>query len=471
MVSFKKMYKPFVKPIIKALPDVNIPEPRISMFIFYIVKIFARLYLSLLLGFAKVFLIEEKILFDAFKRALAGKSRCIIAFRHAMGAEPQLLAWFFFTRLKAFAAGKKVRFARRPHVLFIYGYEVVRWGGWTARLFMPNMGAMPIHHTKLDSKGMARIHNALVNGPYPLAAAPEGQVSYFTNSLPHLETGIIRIGFQAAGQLAANNENCPVEILPISIHQRFGRGAKADIEKLLRKIEKICGLSVKTKNKLLLDERLRQCRNYILGINEERYGLSGAGNRNAGNSDAGVAALSFEERLDKVVNAALKTAERMLGIKSEGDFFTRLYRVRHICWDRIYLPGIEKLDEMPFVKRNMMDLGTGEAWYISRHQELADFAWYFRRPVPAVDAELHIQVEYVQNLWDFAGRTMGGAISNRKNIFPKKVFIQAAPVINLSERLTAYREDRKTAVAECAQVLEKEYLDCIKQMDVADKIN
>lgn len=456
MVSLWKMYKPFVKPITNALPDVKVPEPRISMFIYYIVKIFAKLYLFMLLGFAKVVLIGDKVLFDAFKRALAGESRCIIAFRHAMGAEPQLLAWFFFLKLKAFAARKKVHFARRPHVLFIYGYEVVRWGGWTARLFMPNMGAMPIHHTKLDSKGMARIHNALVNGPYPIAAAPEGQVSYFTDSLPHLENGIIRIGFQAAGQLADNNKNCPVEILPISIHQRFGSGAKPAMEKLLRNIEKICGFSVKTQKKLLFTERLCQCRNYILGINEERYGLSAAG--------SGDAARSFEERLDRVVNAALETAERMLGINGDGDFFTRLYKVRHICWDRIYLPGIEKLDELSFVKRNMMNLGAGEAWYISRHQELADFAWYFRRPVPAEDAAVHIQIEYIQNLWDFAGRTMGGAISNRKSIFPKKVFIQTAPVINLSEHLQAYKKDKKTTVAECTQALEKAYLDCIEQM-------
>ena len=449
------MYKPYRTPTVTVSPDVKVPQARISKTAIFILRFLARPYIFLFLGFAKTVLHGDKILFDVFKRALAGESRCIIAFRHPNGAEPQLLTWFFLYRLKALAARNGVRFARNPHALFIYGYEVLRWGGWSARLIMPNVGAMPIHHSKMDSNGMAMIYKAISEGPYPLALAPEGQVSYTTDSIPRLETGGIRIGFQAARQLAEKN-GCPVEVLPLSVHFRYGPWGKASMERLLGRIEKICGFSGKAEN-LSFTERLKRCRDHILQINEGRYKINADVSR------------SFEERLEKVIYAALENAERMLGIKSEGDFFMRLYKVRQSCWDRIFLPDVDDLENMTRIKRGVMDLWAGEAWYIARHQELADFGWYFRRPLPTEETALHNKVEYVQNLWDFANRSMGGAISGRVNIFPRKVIIKAAPVINLTERLPGYKENKKAAVAAVMPELEKAYLDCIDETNAAEK--
>ena len=448
------MYKPYKKPVVNALPDVKVPEPKISKFVIFLSRFLGKLYLFLLFGAARTVLSGDKILFDAFKRALAGESRCIIAFRHPNGGEPQLLIWTFLFKLRFLAAKKGVRFVRRPHAVAVYGYEVVRWGGWPARLIMPNLGALPIHHSKVDSEGMTRIHRAIVEGPYPLALAPEGQVSYTIDSIPRLEPGSVRIGLHAAQQLAKKNPNCPVEILPVSIYFRYGSGGKRNMELLLRRIEKFCSVSRREAGKPLpFGERLRRCRDYILAINEKRYLIK---------TDE---TLSFEERLEQVVNAALETAERMLGVKSEGDFFARLYKVRQLCWDRIYLPGMNNFKRISRLERSAMDLKAGEAWYIARHQELADFCWYFRRPLPAEEASLHKKIEYIQNFWDFANRTMGGAISGRVNIFPRRVIIQTAPPINLSERLPRYQEDKKAAVAEVMEKLEEAYLNSINEMN------
>jgi 1-acyl-sn-glycerol-3-phosphate acyltransferase len=450
------MYKRYQKPVITASPDVKVPEPSISKFILFIVSIISKPYIYFLFGFAKIVLKGDDILFNAFKRALAKESRCIIAFRHPDGREPQLLAWFFLFKLKALAAKKGLKFARNPHAIFVYGYEVARWGGTIARFFMPNIGAIPIHHTKMDSKGMKRIYKTITDGPYPLAVAPEGQVSYSTDTIPRLETGVIRIGLQAAYLLSQipeeKEQKSNVEILPVSIHFRYDSFGKTAMNRLLKKIEKTCGFSRETE-KFNFQERLKQCRNYILEKNEIRYNIK---------KDE---SLSFEQRLENVTNSALETAERMLGIKAEGDFFARLYRVRHDCWDRIFLPGINSFNSMTKIERNIIDLCAGEAWHIARHQEFADFSWYFRRPVPAEETALHIKVEYVQNLWDFANRTMGGAFKDRVNVQPRKVIIQTAAPIDISGRLSNYKEDKKTAINELVSELEKAYLDCIKEVN------
>ena len=447
------MYKPYRKPVIKAQADIKLPEPRISKFVFFLLKVLGRLYLFLFFGIARILLRGEMNMFSAFKRALAGESRCIIAFRHPNGGEPGILTWFFLFRLRALAARQGVKFARQPHAVFVYGYEVARWGGWVARYVLPRVGGMPVHHSKVDREGMSRIYEAILKGRYPLALAPEGQVSYTIESVPRLEQGAIRIGFHAAERLNAKHNDIPVEILPVAIHYRFGSWGIFTMEILIRKIEKFTAGRNREIRKLPFSKRIELAREYILQANEKRYSIK---------TDT---ALSFENRLESVMNAALESAERILGVKTEGDFFSRMYNLRQICWDRIVLPGFDTMDKMTSLDRGIADLRAGEAWHAGRHVELIDFTWYFRIPAPSDDAPFHHKIEYVQNLWDFVNRSIGGAYGDRINIFPRRVIIQSAPSINLSERLPGYRRDRKAAIQTAMTDLEKAYLDCI------DKVN
>jgi len=446
---YKLFRTPKRKPVSKAYADIRTPEPRISSFVVFLLKMLARLYLFLFLGVAKAVLQGEDHVFKAFERALSKKSRCIIAFRHPNGGEPQLLSWFFLLKLKGLALKKGIRFARPPHAVFVYGYEVVRWGGWVAKFVMPNVGAMPVYHAKIDRKGMTRINDAIAEGPYPVALAPEGHVSYTTDSVLRLEPGLFHLGFHAAHRLSRKGSDCSVEVLPLSVHFSFGSWGVLTLELLLRKIERVCGFSGWGRRKLPFTERTRQCRDHILEANEKRYQIK---------SDT---SLSFADRLNRVIASALETSERMMGLKSEGEYFNRFYMVRQLCWDQIFLPGIYNLNDKTQVERSILDLKAGEAWYISRHVELIDFCWYFRVPIPEDDAALHKKIEYSQNLWDFASRTIGGEIKNRVSVFPRKVIIRAAPVINLSERLPAYQRDRKEAITQAVSDLEKEYLNCI----------
>jgi hypothetical protein len=454
------MHKPYMPPVSGASPDIKLREPRISKPLIGIIKVLARFYLFMFYGVARVVLRGGKDFFGAFQRALEGKSRLIIAFRHPNGGEPQLLSWFILFKLRRLAASAGYRFPRFPHAVFVYGFEVVRWGGWVARFVMPNLGAMPIHHSKLDRQGMSRIFQAIVGGTFPVALAPEGQVSYTTDGIPRLEQGVIRIGFTAAERLAGNESGKtrapgpsnppPLEILPVAVHSRFGPWGKLTLEWLIRKIEKYTCTGGRN---LSISRRLTASRDHLLKVNEERYGLSPG------------PALSYEKRMDAVIDAALETGERLLGVKTGGDVFSRLYELRQICWDRIVLPGVNSFARFSGVERGIKDLQAGEAWHAGRHLELVDLAWYFRSSPPDDQAPLHHIIEYAQNLWDFANRTMGGSYTNRISIFPRRVIIQAAPVLNLSERLPAYQKNKKAAIARALQDLEDSFLQCIAEVN------
>jgi hypothetical protein len=452
-------YKPYKMPASQALPDVKIPEPGISAFAFFLIRLVGRLYLFLAFGVGRTVMGGGAgELYRAFKRHLEGKSHVIVAFRHSIGAEPQILSLFFMLKLRRLAAKAGVRFPRFPHAVFVYGYEVVRWGGAMARFIMPRLGAMPVHHAKLDRDGMARIFDAITQGPYPLALAPEGQVSYSNDTVPRLEQGVIRIGFNAAERLAKGGSAAPVEVLPLSFHCAYGRAGRRGMEKLLRETERLTG---KEGGGKLWTLRVAAVREAILQANEKRYGIEPEGGA------------SFASRLMRVISCALMTTERLLGESSPGEprsdeeIFSRMYNLRQICWDRMILPDVETFEETPPVERSLLDLRAGEAWHASRHLEIVDFSWYFKGDAPGEGAPLRLQVEYVQNLWDFANRTRGGQYADRKNIRSREVIIEAAPAINLSAMLEDYRKDRKAVGAAALQTLYDRFIENIGRVNRA----
>jgi len=450
----------YARPASRALPDVGLPEPRVVPGILGLARLVSGAYLRLALGFERVDLRHGDRLVEAFQGAQSGGLRLILAFRHPYGDEPQVLGWVFTRGVEAEARRLGTRLPRKPHAVFVHGYEVVRWGGAFIRWMLPRVGAMPVHHSKLDSEGLTRIRAAIEDGRFPVALAPEGQVSYTSDGVPRLESGSIRLGFQAAERLAQSGYAGRVVVLPVSMHYRYSRRAAASLARLLDRLEAFVGLTAPAGHESGRGEaeRLAAALEAILGEAERQYALVESGAR------------PVSERIEAVVEAALDAGERLLGItRGAGGAIERLYRIRQVGWDRVYLaPGEDPRRAVP-LRRAVLDRRAGEAWYAMRHMELADLAWYLRSgpPEPAVaegGAPRHEIVEYAQNLWDFANRLAGGAISGRVDVRPKRAIVVFAGAIDLSARLGGYREDRKAATAAAVAELMESFQSCIKEI-------
>lgn len=174
------------------------------------------------------------------------------------------------------------------------------------------------------------------------------------------------------------------------------------------------------------------------------------------------ATLNRETRLTAIVASAVDAGERILGITpGHGGIIDRVYRIRQIGWDRIYLA--EDPSGMSPLERAIADRRTGEAWYAMRHMELADFAWYFHTSPPEESDLFDRQVEYAQNLWDFANRLAGGAISGRRTVRPFRELLVVGAPINVTARVPEYRTGRKAAVAAATAKLHAAYLECIDE--------
>jgi hypothetical protein len=251
-----------------------------------------------------------------------------------------------------------------------------------------------------------------------------------------------------------------VEILPVSIHLRYGAWGKICLARLMKRLDRATGFRDRYKNEgePPFTLRLRNCRDYLIAQNERRYGIPVDEKQ------------GIPERLERIVVAALDRAEKILGIRMVKDeIITRLNHSRQVCWDRIYLPEQETLNGLSQVERSHLDLRAGEAWYAGRHIDLVNFLWYFRSPIPEEDTPLHLKIEYAQNLWIFAHRTMGGSyVAQNINIFPRRVIIQAGEPINLTDKLPGYYQDRKTAIQSAMEDLLKAYIDCIEEVNKTD---
>lgn len=503
------MNPPYARPVCRALPDVGLAGPRVVSWVLTLARAVSGVYLRAVLGFERVELRGGERLAVAFRGALSGERRLILAFRHPYGDEPQLLAWVFGRGVENEARRLAIRLPRRAHAVFVHGYEVPRWGGAFVRWILPRSGAMPVHHSKLDSAGMARIHAAIEDGPYPLALAPEGQVSYTSDDVPRLEAGAIRLGFQSADRLDKSGRGEPVVLQPISVHYRYGRRAWGSLERLIHHIITFTGCAhsipaltprdpesgggpgageshtgTELKKTGRLHAQLAAALEVILCQAEDQYGLVGDRAQLAGPLKA------VGERVEAIVEAALGTAERLLGLpRGAGDAIERLYRIRQVGWDRVFLSPAEDPRQAAPLKRAILDRRAGEAWYAMRHMELADFAWYFRSGPPVFSSvpgegrgdgshegsycnagysssggPAHELVEYVENLWDFANRLAGGAILGRISVRPKRAIVIIAPPLDLSERLGSYRADRKGATTATLGKLMDTYQSCIKEI-------
>jgi hypothetical protein len=416
-------------------------------------------------------------LVKAWRDFQAGSARLILAFRHPYGDEPQLFSYLFDLVVPREARRLGVVLPRRTHARFVHGYEVPLWSGPFVRWLLPRIGAVPVYHARYDSASVARIRAIAKEDDFPLALAPEGQVSYRSETLPRIEPGTARIAFWCAEDLAAAGRSMPVLVLPLSVHYRRDESEIGKVEALVAGLERSCGIAPSagtpaesSARRAALKARLVVLDLALLGLAESLYGLRGG---------AGAAAPpTRDSRLGALIDAALERAESMLGIDGAGgraskstgeggaDTVERLYRVRQEGWDRIY-PDRD-LAAMKPLERELADRQAGEAWYAMRHMETVDLACYLDsayvegqagKDGPSFDR----LVECAYSLADLASRLVGGDISDRPDLLRKRAVVIAAEPIDVSARLSDYQRSRKAAVASVTAEIARAYEDCIRE--------
>jgi hypothetical protein len=449
----------YVRPIATAKTPVQLAQNKVRQPVLAFFRLISPLYMKAALGFSRVRLVNGERLAKAYADFYAGKTRLLIAFRHPYGDEAQLMAYVIGKLLAKEARARGIELSKKPHAHFVHGYEVPLWAGAFERWLLPRVGALPVYHAKFDSLSIKRIRSLMKDGQYPIALAPEGQVSYSSEEPPRLESGASRICLWCAEDLGREGRGEDIILLPISIHQRWPKTAEKSLDALILGMEGECGLAQAAG----VDRfgRLKRLGEAVLAAAEEQY------RHFYGVALPEYGGLSSAQRLANLRQAALTTAEYCFHLKPEGDEIHRIYRIRQTGWDRIFRADIADTDTLPALKRSLADRLAGEAWYASRHMELVDLAYYLdlERLKPGDPLELYI--ETAQNYYDWISRLKGGNISHRKALRPKEGVVivgKPLPVAQTLKSLGLQAKPGRVATEALNNALLGEFLACIEAM-------
>lgn len=436
-----------------AAPGLPFLAPRFSPFALALVRMISPLYLRLGEGIGEVRVEGEDEFVREFAGFHAGTQRLVLAFRHPSVSDAPLLAWFFARRLPRRARSRGWSVPRRNFVHFLYGRGVPVWAGAAVSWFLPRLAAIPVYHRRNDSRGMREVRRIAAEGPFPLAIAPEGQVTYHNGSFGALEGGIGRIVEWCRQDLAAAGEagtGRSVRILPLSIYYRHGASAGKALDRVIRRFEKETGIPVGASSADTagrLATALLQATRRLLDQLEGCYTrfLEAPRSGPPQRDDPG----GLRGRIETLCAAALRAGEQAHGISSDGSLLDRVFRLRDAGWRAMFRDDLSELSAM---ERRFADARADTARLLTRHMELVDVLEYLDprgidprgmdatvldRPCAETGALWDRLVEYSLDLVDVVNRVEGGTIADRPRIRGRRAVIRAGRPVSAEELTSA----------------------------------
>lgn len=399
-----------------------------------------------MLGIRRIETTGGRHLVELYRGLQEGRARFIIAFRHPSNDDGPLVFRLMCGIARQEAARLGVRLERAPKGTFLYGRDVPEWAGrWLAWLF-PRLGALSVFPGHLDSPSLTAIRRCLTEAPYPIAVAPEGQVTYHNEKVASLEPGTAQLAFWCVDDLRRQGRTEEVFVLPVCFSYHYRESDWKGLGRLLSKIERECGLPalpatvdarpwsrVMRAARHLLD-RAEDFYTRCYGVSFRRHGVDGVE--------------ELQRRVDALVEAALGEAERFFRIAPRGNWLNRVLAVRHAGLTWIHREDLPSPDTLPPLERVLAERMAAEAWLRLRHMELADVLEYVRLDYLAPDSGIDRYMESVTTLWDIVNRLEGGNISGRGTPFRRTARIEIAAPIPVARFQQSYRANRRRGVAE-----------------------
>lgn len=312
-------------------PALAFLEPQFDPWVFRVVRLGLPWWLRWTKGIREVRLEGGEILAEWMAQFQRGQVRLILAYRHPTTADPPCLIHALANLLPPIAQAKGIPLRQPVHAHFMYDRGIPLWAGAVAAWLLPRLGATPIVRGRLDRQGLKAARSLLLDGPFPLAAAPEGGANGHSDILNPLEPGLAQLGFWCQEDLLKAHRPEQVIILPIHTRYQYLGDPEPAIAKLLTRLEQDCG--IQADSGLSIRERLSRLGEQLLPQMEQFYSqffpkpLTQA----LGSGDPEVL-----ERLQRLLDSALRVAEFNLNLQPQGSLIDRRHRIEQAAWERIY---------------------------------------------------------------------------------------------------------------------------------------
>ncbi|MCP9851205.1 1-acyl-sn-glycerol-3-phosphate acyltransferase [Cyanobium sp. Morenito 9A2] len=394
-----------------------------------------------------------------------GEARLLLAFRHPQTSDPYCFAallWALLPRA-ARAQGQPLRMFMHSH--FLYDRGIPLWAGPSAAWLLARLGGSSIQRGKLDLKGLRAARQLMVEGAYPLAAAPEGATNGLSDVLSPLEPGVAQIAFWAVEDLAQAGRSEAVELVPLGIRYHYVGPIAVAADRELAHLEQACGLAtpggpppggtVGEEGELAaLYPRLTAVADWLLARLEQFYRQ---GYRASLASEGAITADNRGERLRQLLEAALAVSEARFGLIAKGSLNDRCRRIEQAGWDWIYRPDTRDRAALPAVERGLADHLATDAeralWHMRLVESFVAVSGTHVREKPCADRF----GETLQILFTLVHRLIGeGPMPSPPRLGLRRAQISVGEAIDVGERRDAYRAGRQGAVATLTQDLAAE---------------
>lgn len=395
-----------------------------------------------------------------------GKNRFVMAFRHPAPEDAYAMAHVLWQAVPQSA--KRLGTQLKPvHSYFIYDRGIPLWAGKWVSWLCSRLGGVSIQRGKLDLVALKSARQLLVNGKFPMAAAPEGGNNGHNEIVSPLEPGVPQLAFWCVEDLAKAKRSESVYIVPLGIQYRYIDPPWEAIDQLLSQLERRSGLSdsndicvppveLPTAEITNLYGRLYRLAEHLLTLMEEYYQRIYGLTRSEDETDTNTADANSQlaVRLQHLLNGALAVAETYFDLKPKGSVIDRCRRLEQAGWERIFLEDLRDETALSPVARGLADRVAEEAdlrmWHMRLVESFVAVTGRYVLEKPTADRF----AETVLLLADMVTRIQGDMPFPRPSLGKREALVTVGVPIGVTERWDDYKQSRRQAVAALTKELQ-----------------
>ena len=412
--------------IFRASKGRGFVSPHYSPLTRRIINFISPLYLKKVEGVSSIAIENLDILFEAYKDHFNRKRQLIIAFRHVSKEDAPVLMLMISKKLnKAIHTyNKKVDKEHRiiAHAQFLYGADVLEWAGELASFVFPRLGAIPIINRSNNTKGLSLLRETMKKGVFPVALAPESQVTYHVGKVEQTSSGI--------SSLAMWGEN--VSIIPIALGYHYHKDTRSFIMSVVKRWEKETLISVDKEN-LSLHDTLLFITQETVKLLEEFYHIPISND------------LFLKDRIDTICHKALSYAQYIAHSKVSGSLLDRLFHIRHIGILGQKPENFETIANSP-IATSLLDIKALHAHIFLMHSSIVDVLMYVDPSYITLPCSIERMNEYALNILDVVNRMRGGNINSRYSPKGKEALVFIGDAIDIYNNSTLSRKENRNII-------------------------
>lgn len=401
--------------------------PRYSTSARNFMRIVGGWYLRLLEGVRHIRIDNPDLLIDALQRFYTGDLRLIIAFRHVAKEDAPVMMYALNRRLQRLIRKRNRKLGRKGriigHAQFLYGSDVLDWAGKAAAWLFPRIGCVPVQNRGTNRNGLDILRTQVQGGTFPIALAPESQVTYHMYQCSPIAPGTASLalwGMQAAEE---------VLVVPVAIGYRHSDDPERFIRSMLDRWSQLSGLALEDRQATVLS-LLHEATEKTVGLLEEMYGIMR-------DTEA-----TLRRRILDVCEVAMMEAEALAHVEAQGNLLDRLFRIRYRGYDAVHPQAFDPKD-LPPVGRSVADFHALEAHVYLRHSQLVDVLQYIDPAYIVAPCSTGRACEYVLNLLDVLNRIQGGNINTRYSPREKRALVSIGEPVAVSSVAGEGKHSRK----------------------------